>query len=80
MLIDKYELTEHPREDGTLYLTCSALPGFHFILAPGEPANNVLPALREFDRLYQEAVKEAARRAEAGTPMPVPILPDPKPE
>jgi hypothetical protein len=74
MFIDEFELIEHPRPDGSVYLTCTVLPGFHFILPAGEATDVALiPALREFARLYREAVDEAARREEAGTPMPVPL-------
>ena len=44
-----YELRASEREDGSIYYTCLALPGFHFILAPGEDIQKVLiPAFKQF--------------------------------
>ena len=51
-----------------------------------EPPAEIIDRLVKASRLkyplgsFKEAQREAARRSDAGTPMPVPILPDPKRE
>jgi hypothetical protein len=51
-----YELKGSEREDGSIYLTCEALPGFHYILAKGDDIETtLLPAFREFLALYLSA-------------------------
>lgn len=44
-----YELSASEREDGSTYYTVPTLPGFHFILAPGEDIQRTLiPAFKQF--------------------------------
>lgn len=51
-----YELNSSGRADGSIYITCDALPGFHFILWPGDkPETTLEPALTEFIARYEAA-------------------------
>jgi hypothetical protein len=52
------------RSDGTLHITSEDLPGFHFILGPGEdPQEALLPALKEFVPLHFAYCAEKIRKA-----------------
>lgn len=51
-----YQLTGRTRADDSTYFTCASLPGFHFIVAPGEhPEETMRPALSQFIGLYRKA-------------------------
>lgn len=45
-------LSGNERADGTHHMTCADLPGFHFILAPGEAPESMLPSLMLFMKHY----------------------------
>jgi hypothetical protein len=54
----KIKLEESNRPGGSTYLYSDYLPGFHFILGPGEDIQNTVgPALQQFLDLYLAAVQ-----------------------
>ncbi|MDB5405615.1 MAG: hypothetical protein JWL84_527 [Rhodospirillales bacterium] len=51
-----FDLAGAERPDGTIYFTCKALPGFHFIVAEGEdPSETMRPVLIDFVGRYMSA-------------------------
>lgn len=58
-----FELTLKERKDGSSYITCEALPGFHYILWPNDDIETTLkPAFSEFLALYEAARIRARQR------------------
>jgi hypothetical protein len=61
MMVDGYEFNEGKRPDGTSYLTCTALPGFHLIVSADENAEEVVrPILVQFLELRAKAMRNHA--------------------
>ena len=53
-----YRLSPKERDDGSLYYTCPELPGFHYIVAPGEElAATLVPAFKEYLALAVSTAK-----------------------
>lgn len=52
----KYELIAETRGNGSIYITGETLPGFHYILWPGDDIEaTLLPAFAEFLAMYEAA-------------------------